>query len=48
MLIKIDPHSPDKFRGLLPERNMDSFYTAFDVMDSDKMYLAPEQRVHIW
>ncbi len=48
MLIKVDPHSPDRFRGLLPERNMDAFYSAFGVKETDKMYLAPEQRVHIW
>jgi predicted metalloendopeptidase len=48
MLIKIDPHSPDRFRGLLPERNMDAFYTAFDVKPGDRMYLPPEQRVHLW
>jgi predicted metalloendopeptidase len=48
LLIKIDPHSPDKFRGLLTERNMDAFYTAFDVKPGDRMYLLPEQRVHLW
>jgi predicted metalloendopeptidase len=48
MLIKVDPHSPDRFRGLLPERNQDAFYAAFDVKPEDKMYLAPEQRVHLW
>ena len=48
MLIKADPHSPDRFRGLLTERNQDPFYTAFDVKAGDKMYLPSEQRVHLW
>ena len=29
-------------------RNMDAWYTAFDVQPGDKLYLAPEQRVKIW
>jgi putative endopeptidase len=48
MLIEADPHSPDRFRGLLTERNQDPFYTAFDVKAGDKMYLPSEQRVHLW
>ena len=48
LLIKADPHSPDRIRGLLTERNQDPFYSAFDVKPGDKMYLPPEQRVHIW
>jgi len=43
-----DPHSPDAARGALPERNIDAWYTAFDVKEGDKAYLAPEQRVKIW
>ena len=43
-----DPHSPDEFRvtGVLP--NVPAFYSAFGVEPTDKMYLAPEQRVEIW
>lgn len=48
MLIKVDPHSPNQFRGLLPARNQDGFYSAFDVKPGDRMYLPPEQRVHLW
>jgi endothelin-converting enzyme/putative endopeptidase len=29
-------------------RNVDAWYKAFDVKPGDKMYLPPEQRVHIW
>ena len=48
MRIKSDPHSPAQFRGALPERNLSPFYEAFDVRDSDRMYLPPEQRVTLW
>jgi predicted metalloendopeptidase len=48
MRIKSDPHSPAQFRGALPERNLASFYEAFDVREGDKMYLPPEQRVTLW
>jgi endothelin-converting enzyme/putative endopeptidase len=29
-------------------RNVDAWYKAFDVKPGDKLYLAPEDRVHIW
>jgi endothelin-converting enzyme/putative endopeptidase len=43
-----DPHSPDEYRvnGIL--RNFGPWYDAFNVKPGDKMYLPPEQRVHIW
>jgi endothelin-converting enzyme len=42
------PHSPAHYRviGVLP--NIPEFYTAFDIKEGDKMYIAPEQRVKIW
>ena len=43
-----DPHSPAEYRVLGPLRNVDAFYSAFNVKEGDKMYLAPEQRVKIW
>src|SRR5690349_3234010 len=43
-----NPHSPSMARGSYPERNIDAWYTAFDVKEGDKMYLKPEERVHIW
>ena len=46
--IKTDPHSPGQFRGLVPEMNLDAFYTAFGIKPGDRMYLAPEKRVTIW
>jgi putative endopeptidase len=43
-----DPHSPPQFRVNGVVRNMDAWYDAFDVKPGDKLYLPPEQRVHIW
>ncbi len=43
-----NPHSPAKFRVNGPVRNTDAWYSAFDVRPGDKLYLAPEERVHIW
>ncbi len=47
-LAKTDPHSPPKFRVNGVVRNIDEFYTAFDVKPGDNLYLPPEQRVKIW
>ncbi|MBY8829300.1 M13 family metallopeptidase [Hephaestia mangrovi] len=43
-----NPHSPDKYRVDGIVRNFDPWYKAFDVTPGDKMYLPPDQRVHIW
>jgi putative endopeptidase len=43
-----DPHSPAKYRVNGVVRNVDAWYKAFDVKRGDKLYLPPEQRVHIW
>ena len=43
-----DPHSPERARVEVPMRNIDAFYEAFGVKPGDKMYVAPENRVHIW
>jgi endothelin-converting enzyme/putative endopeptidase len=46
--ILTDPHSPDKYRTNGVVRNVDAWYKAFNVQPGDKLYLPPEQRVHIW
>ncbi|ODP38678.1 M13 family metallopeptidase [Sphingomonas turrisvirgatae] len=43
-----DTHSPDKYRANGTVRNVDAWYTAFDIKPGDKLYLPPEQRVKIW
>jgi putative endopeptidase len=47
-LLAIDPHSPNEFRCNQIVRNIDAFYDAFDVKDSDEHWLEPSQRVSIW
>lgn len=46
--ILTDPHSPARYRVNGVVRNVDAWYTAFNVQPGDKLYLPPEQRVHIW
>ncbi|MCW2564147.1 MAG: endothelin-converting enzyme, partial [Mycobacterium sp.] len=46
--LAIDPHSPPEFRCNGVVRNMDAFYDAFDVSESDELYLDPQRRVRIW
>ena len=29
-------------------RNLDAWYTAFDVKPGQKLYLAPEDRIKVW
>jgi putative endopeptidase len=47
-LLAIDPHSPNEFRCNQIVRNIDDFYTAFSVSETDALWLAPEDRVTIW
>ncbi|OBG60215.1 M13 family metallopeptidase [Mycobacterium sp. E3339] len=43
-----DPHSPPEFRCNGVVRNMDAFYDAFDVGESDALFLEKQRRVRIW
>jgi endothelin-converting enzyme/putative endopeptidase len=43
-----DPHSIGEFRVNGVVRNVDAWYTAFNIKPTDKLYLAPEKRVKIW
>jgi len=45
--VMTDPHSPDEYRAATV-RNIDAWYTAFDVLAGEKLYLAPGDRVRIW
>jgi putative endopeptidase len=42
------PHSPGQIRAFAPLRNVDEWYTSFDVKPGDKLYIKPEDRVRIW
>jgi endothelin-converting enzyme/putative endopeptidase len=41
-------HSPGPYRVNGVVRNFDPWYKAFNVQPGDKLYLPPEQRVHVW
>jgi putative endopeptidase len=45
--IASDPHSPSKFRVIGPLRNVDAWYTTFDVTNG-KYFLKPDERTRIW
>jgi putative endopeptidase len=46
--VKSDPHAPEKYRVNGVVVHMPSFYDAFSVKSSDRMYLRPEDRVTLW
>ena len=46
--LRTDPHSPPDARVNEVVRNQDAWYKAFNVQPGDKLYLPPEERVHIW
>ncbi len=46
--ILTDRHSPPQFRVSGAVRNVDAWYEAMGVKPGDKLYLAPEARVHLW
>ena len=46
--IMSDPHSPARYGVNGVVRNMDAWYTAFDVKEGDALYLPPDRRVHVW
>jgi putative endopeptidase len=43
-----NPHSPAKYRVDGTVRNVDVWYDAFKVKPGEKLYLPPDERVHIW
>jgi len=47
-LLSIDPHSPNEFRCNQIVRNIDEFYSAFDVAEQDALWLPAAERVTIW
>ncbi|BDZ45420.1 hypothetical protein GCM10025866_13290 [Naasia aerilata] len=47
-LLTIDPHSPSEFRCNQIVRNLEPFYEAFAVAESDALWLPPAERVTIW
>ncbi|MGA2645965.1 MAG: M13 family metallopeptidase [Candidatus Sulfotelmatobacter sp.] len=45
--VMTDPHAPAEYRAATV-RNIDAWYSAFDVQPGEKLYLAPPDRVRIW
>ncbi len=45
--VVVDGHAPAEYRSDTV-RNLDAWYTAFDVKPGQKLYLAPKDRVHVW
>ena len=48
LLLSNDVHSPAELRANMPPRNFGEWYETFGVTETDKMYLAPEDRISIW
>ena len=46
--IKPDNHALNRERVNGIVRNVDSWYSLFNIREGDKLYLAPANRVHIW
>jgi endothelin-converting enzyme/putative endopeptidase len=45
--VMTDPHAPAEYRAATV-RNVDAWYSAFDIEPPQKLYLAPADRVRIW
>ena len=43
-----DIHSPGEARTNAVVASMDKFYEVYDIKETDKMYVAPENRVKVW
>ena len=46
--LESDEHSPGEARVNAVISSVDKFYEAYDIKESDKMYVAPENRIKVW
>jgi len=46
--LKSDPHAPSEYRCNGIVSNLQTYYSAFDVGEADRMYLPSEARIKIW
>ena len=46
--ILLDVHSPPVFRVNGTLRNIDEFYNVYNIKETNKLYIKPEERVRIW
>ena len=47
VILATDGHAPDQYRADTV-RNLDAWYTAFNIQPGRKLYLAPDARVKVW
>lgn len=47
-LLNTDTHAPNKIRVNAVLSSCDAFYDIYDIKETDRMYVAPENRVGIW
>jgi len=47
-IVTADEHAPSRFRVIGAVRNVDEWYSAFDVKPTDLYYIAPKDRARIW
>ena len=48
LILDKDPHPPSEFRANGIVKNFDEFHTVFITKPGDAMYMAADERVHIW
>lgn len=48
MRLNVDPHSPGRFRTIVPLSNFDEFQKAFEIPDGSPMVRPPAERVNVW
>ena len=48
LLLKVDVHGPAYYRANMQVKNFPEFYEAFNIKETDKMYLEPSKRIIIW
>jgi putative endopeptidase len=46
--VNTGPHSPGMYRAFAPLRNIDGWYTAFNVQPGEKLFIPADQRARIW
>lgn len=46
--LKTDPHSPNEYRCNVPVSNMEAWYQAFNIKETDKMYRPENERAMVW
>ncbi len=47
-MLEGDSHAPNRYRVNGVVRNMDAWYSAFNIKPGDRLYLPPEERVRLW